>query len=216
MHRAVTITLGRPNVDSKRDIKGEFDDEEWSTLLKYVEYADDLSNIELVRKGGPGKLSVNYDQNKGFSFSVDLPPEDHILALLHRLRPFVLTEEPTNFYRACSILGRAFQDDDFRKFLKSLRAYYQGQHMRDLILIKSNDVLINSEKTLQKWLNAHEYHKDRDKQKEIELLHKILPLEASRAIFIMMLYDKLRAIMVVANLIEVLAGKQKIFSCKLE
>lgn len=216
MPHKVNLHFGRSAKDTPREIKGEFKDNEWAMLNHFVKYANDLANIELIQQGGSGKLSINYSVEKGFAYSVDIPPDDKVIVLLHRLRPFILNDEPTNFNKICNCIGKALADDGFRKFIKSLKEYYMGQRMRDLILITSNSVLINADETLQKWLNAHEYHKDIAKQKELELLHQILPLEASRAIFIMMLYDKVRAIRIVAQFIDVLAGRQKSFSCKLE
>ena len=200
----------------KYAVSGTFDDQEWKALLEFVQYAKDLQALQLVSQGGPGKLSLSYTAESGLSYLVDLPPEDQILALLHRLRPFVLNDEPTNYYRVYNHLTRRFDDKPFRHFLKSLRGYYSGKRMQAIVLIQSNEALINSEETLMKWLNAHEYHKDRDNQAELESLHQVLPLETSRAIFVMMLYDKVRAIFVVANLINVMAGEQETFRCTLD
>lgn len=216
MPHEVTLQFGRTEEDTPRVINGKFDDNEWKILGRFVEYADDLANIELIREGGPGSLSINCSEEKGFSYSTNVPPDDRVIVLLHRLRPFVLNNEPTNFNRICNYLGKSLDDEGLRNFLKSLRGYYSGQRMQHLMRITSNNVVINSEETLLTWLNAHEYHKDSDKQKELESLHQILPLEASRAIFIMMLYDKARAITIACQFIKVLAGKQKSFSCKLE
>ena len=86
--------------------------------------------------------------------------------------------------------------------------------MQKTIRIRSNETLINSDETLMKWLNAHEYHKDRDKQAELDSLHQVLPLETSRAVFIMMLYDKVRTILILSKLISVIAGKTETFKCE--
>ena len=171
-----------------------------------------MVNIELHQKGGPGSLTLNYDVNVGFSYSVDLPPNDQVLALMHRLGPFVLKNEPTYFYKICNILGKQIKDEDFRKYLESVKNLFSGQNFRNIAVLRSNDIIINSEDTLKIWLNAYEYHRDPDKRVELEMLHKIVPIEASRAIFIMMLYDMSRAIFIISNMIKIFIGKINKFS----
>jgi len=212
----VNIYLSFGEVEEKYPAEAVFDDLEWKALLDFVQYSKDLQAIQLVSQGGPGKLNISYTQESGLSYSTELPPEDQVLSLLHRLRPFILQNEVTNYYRVSNILSRKFVDNSFRNFLKALRKYYSGAHMQAMVLIQSNDNLINSEETLIKWLNGHEYHKDSDKQAELDSLHRIFPLETSRAIFIMMLYDKVRAIFILANLINVISGEEGTFRCTLK
>jgi len=69
-------------------------------------------------------------------------------------------------------------------------------------------VVIDCEATLQQWLNAYEYHKNGNKRREVERLHQLLPLEASRAIFVTMLYDKVDAIHHLHSRVRLMLGKQ--------
>ena len=75
--------------------------------------------------------------------------------------------------------------------------------------MQSNDQVMNSEEMLFTWLNAHEYHRDRDKQEFLETLHKILPLEWSRGVFVSLLVDKTKAILTLAALVELALGKRE-------
>jgi len=206
------LTIGQDC--EKYAICGTFEDQEWKALLDFVQYAKELQSVQLVRQGGPGKLNLSYTAESGISYSVEMPQEDQFLALLHRLRPFVLQGERTNFYQVCKYLAKQVDDTPFRDFIKSLREYYSGKRMQSIIRVHSNEILINSEDTLMKWLNAHEYHRDHGKQAELEALHQILPLEASRAFFVMMLYEKVDAISILANFINVMVGEQETFQYK--
>lgn len=212
MSHKVNLYLIKDRASNRITITGELQDDEWEILLKYNEYADELANIALVRNGGPGNLTLNYNKEKGYSYSCSLPPEEQIIALLHRLRPFLLNDEPTNFNKIRNCLCRRFKDDELEKLLKMQKDAFLGNHMQSMVKFISNKVVINSEEILQKWLNAHEYHKDLDRQKELESLHQIFPLETSRTIFIMMLYDKANAILEVSHIIAVLLGRQESFS----
>ena len=48
-----------------RSITAEFAKEEWQILEAYDEYATELFEIDLVKKGGPGQVTMNFDQKKG-------------------------------------------------------------------------------------------------------------------------------------------------------
>lgn len=159
-------------------------------------------SIQIVRDGAPANLNVLYDASSGLSFSANVPAPEQTLALLHLLRPFQLNDEPTNFNKISNLLSRRLASGTFRSMVQRLKDHYSGKAGQELIQFKSNDVVINSEATLNLWLNAHEYHRDRDKQQELEELHCILPLESSKAIFSMMLHAKVQAIFALANIIH--------------
>lgn len=72
----------------------------------------------------------------------------------------------------------------------------------------STDVVLNSEATIWKWLNAYEYHQDPEKRAHLESLHHVLPLESSIPIFLSLLGDKVQAILQLAALVAVVVGKQ--------
>lgn len=105
------------------------------------------------------------------------------------------------------IIARRFTDPSIRGMVRAQRALYDGRDFQSQIRIESNNTVINCEETLMKWLNAFEFHTDETKRAEIEKLHQLMPLEASRAIFIMLLIEKVKAIMNIANFIELLLGR---------
>ena len=195
----------------ERTIVAEFEEAEWSLLLSFRQYSRELADTELMKVGGPGQFKVSYKQGEGISFSVTLPPNDRVLAFIHRLRPFILQGEPTHFNKVCNLLARRIPDEQFRKLLDLIRNHYCADQMRPVIITADN-VTINSEETLIKWLNAFEYHRDTEKREEIEALHKVMPLEASRALFVMSLYDKASAIMTLSEIVAVVTGEQSTYS----
>lgn len=50
--------------------------------------------------------------------------------------------------------------------------------------------------------NAYEYHRDRSNLADLEALHQVLPIEASRAIFVSMMMDKAGAVGQIAHTIR--------------
>lgn len=204
-----------PESNSKTTIVGSFEEDEWDTLHAFMTCAESLWKIELLQSDASCNLNIQYNEVTGLSTKTELPPEEQILVLLHRLRPFILQNEKTNFYKTVNLLARRYDDSHVRKFLKDLKGTYSGTRMQDLIRITSNNVLINCDKTLMNWLNAHEYHRDATLQKDLADLHKVMPLESTRAIFISMLFDKVKCIEVLWNIIQVICDKRREFSCKI-
>lgn len=206
-----TFTITSAKGSSSRRGSAEFTDEEWNIFNRYEEYVRELVGIQLLREGGPGKLKLHCHRDEGLSVQSELPPDDQVTALLHKLRPFVLQNEPTDFNKVRNILSRRIEDETIRGFLKDQKDVFHGMAMGSLGKISVNDVVINSDETLLKWLNAFEYHRDGDKRAEIKALHEHFPFHASRAIFFLMLYEKVRAICNVMGLVRTVLGKQPSF-----
>ena len=141
-----------------------------------------------------------------------LPHWDDVIVFLHKLRPFVLQNEATNFYRVNNILAKTIEQPFLRSFIAEQRRIYSGQRMQEMVRISSNDVVLNSEKVLFDWLNAYEYHRDKDKKAFIDELHQMFPLDATKAILLHLLSEKARAIYNLTGFIRVLIGKQREFN----
>lgn len=196
---------------SSRDkvcLKGEFDDAEWSRLLSFAECADELKRLRAVQEGLNVKYSIHWNEQTGLHHKCLLPPDDVIAALLHRLRPFVLQDEPTYFFRVCKIITKRLNHHKFRAAIKHIQDLFSGKDFQSLIVIRSNEVVLNSDAALMKWLNAFEYHRDTKKREELESLHWLLPLESSRALFVSMMIDKAKAALKVAEIIRAFEKRQ--------
>lgn len=204
MKKQIDIILGPAN--STKTIKLELDDEKLEVFREFYTYTEELREISIIQKGSKAQLKINWKRGKKISYSTNLPPEDQIIVLMHKIRPFVLNNEPTYFNKVVNILSKHITNKSFRDMLKLPKKLFSGKGTG--LNFISNDVLLTSDKMLIKWLNAYEYHKDRDKRREIEGLHKIIPLQATRALLIMMLQDKVKAIFWINNFIKVILGEQ--------
>jgi hypothetical protein len=196
------------NNDEFIDVCGEFSDSEWEDFEHFVDYAEKLMETDLVKNGGPGSLNVSFNANTGLSYNTKIPDDDKLIGLLHRIRPFILNNERTQFNKICNVLSKHLEEDQFRHVTKAMKDTFSGTKINNMMSVISNNVKINSEEMLHKWLNAYEYHQDRSKQQELESLHKIMPLETSKALFVMMLYEKVKAIYNLANILRVIMGKE--------
>ena len=205
--KRIEIFLKFPNSQNK--IKTMFTEGGWNVLKDYSKYSKELEEISLVQKGSNVELKISWKKGEEIKYTSTLPPEEEIIALLHKIRPFVLQKESTSFRKIVNLLGRKIEDDEFRDLLKEEKEIYSGKASRGVFKIASNEVVLNTDQMLKKWLNAFEYHKDKNKQLEIKKLHELIPLEATRTILIMMLQDKVKAILHISGFINVILGKKE-------
>jgi hypothetical protein len=191
----------------------EFDyslsDEDIAHLSDFLREVDLLWELPIVQAGVPASYGVEWKDGEVVLLDWSLPPVEEIAALLHRLRPFILTNEPYSFDRVCGVLGKRLRRPFVLRLLKEARELYSGKRMQTRIQILSQEILLNSETTLMNWLNSHEYHRDKDKAAELDRLHKVFPLESSKAIFVLLLSDKLEALAETADLVELILGKRE-------
>ena len=203
------LTLTVKETGETVSLSGRFQENEWNLLSDFLEYADDLLSTRFVRSGMRASLNIKWSRESGMVVYTQLPDWDDVIVFLHKFRPIGLQSESTNFYRICNLLAKRLAHPYFRSILDEQRKMYSGQRMQSVTQVRINDVLLNSEKFLNNWLNAFEYHRDKDKKKFIESLHEIFPLDASKVLLLQLLADKTQAIYNIAILVRVVLGKQR-------
>ena len=210
MHK-VTFKITKLGSGEKVPVAAEFSDEEVECLRSYCQYVDELTAVKLVQDGIPCSVNLAYKQGEGTTLTSELPADEDVIVLLHRLRPLILNDEHSSFNRITGILGRRIDEPLVRQALKLQHEIYDGRAMQRQIIVSSRaeggEIIINSERALFAWLNAYEYHRDQDKKREIDCYHQLLPLDHSKAFFLMLLSNKIRAIAAIAGLAGVVLGK---------
>jgi hypothetical protein len=191
------------------EIDYSLSDEDIACLSEFLREVDLLWELPIVQAGVPASYSLEWKNGEVVLLDGSIPPVGEIAAFLHKLRPFILTNEPYSFDRVCGILGKRLNNHFVLRLLKDARELYSGKRMQSRIQIQSQEILLNSEITLMNWLNSHEYHRDKDKAAELDRLHKVFPLESSKAIFVLLLSDKLDALAEAADLVELILGKRE-------
>jgi hypothetical protein len=187
-----------------------FEDDEWELLKRARDYAAALKQEDLMERGiWNTKLTIRWEQGQALSASGTMPSDEDVIVVLHRLRPLVLEGEPTYFHRMVNLIGRRADSPEMRARLDVLKRLFAGGEFQALLTIKVDGKTVNSDEMLKVYLNAFEYHRDVDKQAEIARLHEILPSEATRAIFVSLIVEKLKAVRGLEILIDVLDDKQE-------
>jgi hypothetical protein len=190
-------------------LSGEFSDVEWGLLEEFVLYAEEVFKTKFLQSGDWGQLSIQWNKDSGMEVATKLPPWDDVIVFLHKFRPILLQSEGTNFYKIHNLLAKKLDHPYFRNVLGQQHELYSGKRQQAVMQFSSNEVVLNSEKMLLDWLNSHEYHKNKEKRELIESLHKMIPLDASKVIFLRLLADKAVAVYNLTALIRVVLGKQK-------
>jgi hypothetical protein len=184
------------------EFEGDIPDEEWARLVRFAQCADRLASTGMVRDGCHVSVTLNADIREGIKVEGAAPLDDDLAAFLHRMRPFVLQDEATYFFKACNILAKYVAEPLFRRLLGRLRDLFSGEDFLAQIQIGVNNTLINTDEMLKNWLNADEYHGDEDKRRELEQLRKVFPEQGSRALFASMMMDKAKAVLEVARIVR--------------
>src|ERR1044071_2622707 len=155
MPRQFQLTL-QAEGRSDTTIAGEFSDEEAATLDAFLSQQKELADSKPLREGMPCNISVNYSEESGLQVSSELPTRDDLSILLHRLRPFILQNEPASFVKASNILGKHLTDPLLRQFIARQRELYDGRLAQRMMRVVSDEQVLNSEEVLSNWLNSHE------------------------------------------------------------
>lgn len=213
--RKTEIRIRREGESAEEVIPVHFDDSGWELLERFVENVERLETAEMIQQRRNVNLNISFDDAAGLTTSVSLPPDREIREFLHLLRPIILEKEPASFIRTVSLLGKRLEDAHCRAFLSRVRQRFNSRLAQDLVRFEWKDTVLNSEATLRLWLNAYEYHNDAEKRERLDELHRIFPLEASRALFLSLLIEKAQASQMVAVFIEFLLGRRHKLEFKL-
>ncbi len=211
----VKFLVGEGDAEPTEVVEADFEDVEWEVLQRFCEHSEELfSTSKLAREGIPTSLNVSWDRESGLKVSTVLPDWNEVIVLLHKLRRLTLQNEPTSFQKVRKIVSRRFEHGTTRAHLKYLHKKFFGGDLRSLVAIYASGPehdefhLLNSEETLQAWLNGFEYHGNADKRAFIESLHGLMPLDSSKVVFLLMLQEKVAAIHGLRKILAVLRGEE--------
>jgi hypothetical protein len=164
---------------------------------------------KFVQDGMPASLRIKWAEGAPLVFETSLPNWDDVVVFLYYLRPLYLQSEHATFHAACNVLSKSIPSPHIRSMVQLHRDIYSGKLMRTEISISANDTVVNSEEVLAAWLNAHEYHRDPDKKAFLAEVNRVMPMDASKVLFISLLTEKVKAIASVAEFVAVVLGERK-------
>jgi hypothetical protein len=199
----VRFTIPCINADATTETAaGELSDADVEVLSEFVAHAERLRQTEFVRGGGGAGLHLEWKKGQPLKAAPELPERPSHVEFIHEMRPFVLQDEATYYYKVAGILGRSTDNPCFRQTLRAASDQFSGRRMNEAVRISAGDRDLTSDAFLRDWLNAYEYHRERAKRREIEALHAAVPLAATEAIMLMLLVSKANAVMYLSRLAE--------------
>ncbi len=177
-------------------------------LLKdYCENAWRLCGSAIFNQKAANRFTISGTQQNSLSSEGDLIDDEAWDAGMLRFRPLVLQKkEPSNFYRAASIIAERIKNENVRNKLKTLRKQFRGELALMRLHWFDNGKKLSMDDIFDLWLNAFEYHRDQDKRDFFQRTEKLAPELKMRHHIYMHAVEKLRAIMGLFQLIVDLLG----------
>ncbi len=203
----VTLGIQDESTGQVSRVSGVLEAHEVELLDEFVRLSERASSSTWVLEGCPAQLNVNWREGQQLEVKAELPDWEKVQSFLLRFRPFILERERTYFPKVANLIARRLQSPAVDRVLAPMRDYFMGKSLQSRIIVRSNAVVLNSPDTLDKWLNAYEFHQDQGKRAWLETLHKIMPLESTRVFFLVLLTDRLKAVLQLAGVIRVLLGQ---------
>jgi hypothetical protein len=71
---------------------------------------------------------------------------------------------------------------------------FSGEISQSIMAINANNLTLNSDETFLLWGNAFEYHRDKEKQAQLEAALGPIPFEFAKNIFLNLMVEKVDAI----------------------
>ena len=147
---------------------------EWEVLRAFCDKARRLVSTKLISDGDASiKGNVRYEKDKGIRFQASLPPEEQVAEFLMVFRFFYLQKEDTCFPKVLSIVGRHTEQKEAREALKFFRKKWENSLFGNAMQMTLNGKPITTSLLLDIWFNAHYFHSDKEKEKELHVMKSL-------------------------------------------
>ena len=164
-------------------------DKDWKQLNAFKDKAERLISTKLASsEGGAIHGRISYQQAKGLWFEGTLPPEEQITELLMAFRFFYLQKEPTHLPKIINIIKKHTNQPEALELLKSYMKQWQNSLFANAMNISLNNKQITTSLLLDLWFNAHYFHTDEDKEKELKNLYDAFSKDFSKYMFLDSVY----------------------------
>jgi len=164
-------------------------------LKEFLECACRLNECSLAQDWSfLSKISLRLGKDGSIRSEGILPPDEQIETFLHRLRPIYLINERTNFNRVVNLVSAHIADPAITEAIRAWKREYDGRTFQEMITVSVGPITINSEQFLDDYLNAIEYHRDKERRKKIHQVAEQFPLDVQKPIVAFLLFFRLSAI----------------------
>jgi hypothetical protein len=174
-----------------------------SLLRKYTKYYDEMIQLGI----DPSKMDINLNVQVNTIQRKTLvrTKKPHPLVLsgfANAMRPFVLQNELTYFYKILKAVRESCTSDSLRIFLRTLARGYKCRLSGVTLKLRAGQEQISQERAFSLWLNAYIYHRDPAKRELLESFESAAPLNLQEAFFQMLFIEKARVVQVLAIMVK--------------
>ncbi|MBZ0154896.1 MAG: hypothetical protein K8I29_01615 [Alphaproteobacteria bacterium] len=192
----------------KANISGALTDSELRDIKLFLKRVDELAHTEIMSgKVSNISLSVRAKKDASIEFTVSLPKEDYLRSFYMAFRFFYLQKEKTNFLRIANIVNRRTDNEMSRKYVERLKDIWSGALARQQMQLYINDTEITPTMLIDLWFNAHYFHSDESKEKNLTNLKKALTIDVCRFMLADAVYEASKAVIHLANSLQTFAEK---------
>jgi len=185
---------------------GVFNNNQIDKMAEYLKCAELLLETDFIRKTQKINFEFKWHCKYGEHFSFFLPNSKDSASFMHRMRPLIYKKSKYSFNKIESIFTKNIcYESRLDLYLKTLRKTYQQSG--PLGFFFNNEPLV-TDKKLNNWLKAYEYHPDKELQKVFEEIQKKLPGDILKHAFMVKMRYRSQAILCLANLIANMKNRE--------
>jgi hypothetical protein len=163
-------------------------------LNDFISYSDEAHRTCFARELSSYKISFHLTNSGAIKNNGIVPDEEALSTFLHKYRPIMLKNEPTEFSNVCSLLVRHIANPEFTKAIKTWKTEYSGKNLREICRMEQGDYLLTSQIFLENYLNAFEYHRDRQLRRRLSGFAATFEPAARRGLVTLLLTLKFSAV----------------------
>ncbi|MCC7169270.1 MAG: hypothetical protein IT459_02380 [Planctomycetes bacterium] len=187
------------------EVAYEIPEAEWEFLKSFHHEVQRLEETRFVQNRRGGQISLKWSIGQPLKSNADPVDVEEVAALLLRLRPFVLKDEPYYFHKVKKLLKRRLEHKALRNQLDLLDSGFELRTMQQQVRIMGRDRHVISVPFVMDWLNAYEYHRNSSKREAVEADLGILrDSQNGLPVMLFALVEMIKAIQGLDGLVEAL------------
>jgi hypothetical protein len=201
----IRFLISDSSKNSSRELElPNFSEAQRSDLREFLECAKRLNECTFAQDWSVlSKISIQFGGKAGGIKNVGaVPPDEQIEVFLHRLRPIYLNNERTNFNKISNLVSSHIRDPEIAQSFRSWKREYDGSASQEAFKMSVDLTTLNSQEFLDNYLNALEYHRDKERREKIQQVTQHYPLDVQKPIIVLLLFFRLSAINRLASFIE--------------
>lgn len=174
--------------ESEHCLRAIFMDEDIELLRKYCANCQRLRDTKLYREGVSGNVNFRWEAVEGPTVESESAFDlEFVSSFVHRLRPIRLTNEPASFDKVAARIKQRFGGKPMKRQIDAMRSIIEESPFAAYGQITMGDVPLWDSETLEKWLNAFEYHQDEDKKRYLSGVLQTIGDEGMNIVFVQQL-----------------------------